>query len=138
MTYRPSMDGTLLRCAREMSLRSTCSRKRVGAVLAVDGRIVSSGYNGAPAGQRHCQHNPGETFPCPDARHAEWNALLFAAEHRIPVAGATLYSTLMPCAECASRVIGMGIVRVVAAELRVKSTGADLLRSSGVKVARCP
>lgn len=54
---RPTMDEILREMARLMARRGTCSRRHVGAVAARDGRIVSSGYNGAPAGMPHCDHD---------------------------------------------------------------------------------
>jgi dCMP deaminase len=54
---RPTMDEILREMAVLMARRGTCSRRAVGAVAARDGRIVSSGYNGAPAGMPHCDHD---------------------------------------------------------------------------------
>lgn len=54
---RPSRDIVLMATAGVWSQRSTCSRAHVGAVIATDtGRILMTGYNGAPAGMAHCDH----------------------------------------------------------------------------------
>jgi dCMP deaminase len=58
MPPRPSIDETLLAVTATMAQRSTCPRSHVGAVIARDGRILSSGYNGSPAGTPHCDHPP--------------------------------------------------------------------------------
>lgn len=56
-TYRPSIDDTLMHCAYAMAARGTCARAYVGAVFSINGRIVSSGYNGAPTKKPHCVHH---------------------------------------------------------------------------------
>lgn len=53
-----------MRCAWEWSRRATCARLHVGAVLAQDDRIISSGYNGAPSGVDHCSHEAVECSAC--------------------------------------------------------------------------
>src|SRR5687767_4618485 len=110
------MDQVLMNVAREMARRGTCSRQRVGAVVARDGRILTSGYNGSPRGMLHCVHPPGETShvrgvdapTCTLAVHAEANAVAFAARHGIALDGATLYTTLSPCVPCAQLVVNAG------------------------------
>lgn len=56
MIERLTRDQALMDTAMVMSRRSTCSRASVGVVIAREGRILSTGYNGAPAGMRHCDH----------------------------------------------------------------------------------
>ena len=140
---RPSVDETLLHVAYAWSRRGTCPRAYVGAVLAVDGRTVSSGYNGAPAGMPHCDCAPlvpgldvddSMGAGCPDAVHAEANAVAFAARNGIATAGSTLYTTLTPCVVCARLLINAGVVRVVAVDRYRVSDGEDLLRAAGVPV----
>jgi dCMP deaminase len=103
---RPPMDSVLMDTARLFSTRSTCSRMAVGAVLVRDSRILSTGYNGTPAGTPHCVHEcdcKPPTFgeytihedtcasiaPCTAAVHAECNAIAFAARNGIATDGAT-------------------------------------------------
>lgn len=57
---RVSRDEMLLGVAKVVALRGTCSRLRVGAVVSRDGRIISTGYNGAPSGLPHCDHSVEE------------------------------------------------------------------------------
>lgn len=54
--HRPSVDDVLMHCAYAWAARGTCTRLRVGALFARDGRILSTGYNGAPSGMKHCEH----------------------------------------------------------------------------------
>lgn len=100
--------------ARVVSMRSTCCRLNVGAVLVdQQHRILSLGYNGAPAGEPHCGGKTCKyhtTMGC-KVIHAEVNALTRAPTG--PLAGATLYVTHSPCFDCARRIVQMGIQRVI-------------------------
>jgi dCMP deaminase len=111
---RLNRDQFLMQAARLASLRSTCNRLHVGAVLSKDGRIISSGYNGAPARLAHCSletcYEGGP--PCTNAVHAEANCIAFAARYGISTEGATLFSTDSPCMECAKLIINAGIKNI--------------------------
>lgn len=130
---RPSIDETLLRVAWVMSERGTCSRLQVGAVVAQDTRVASSGWNGAPAGLAHCVHD-GSEARCTTAVHAERGALGYAARRGHATDGATLYVTHAPCLDCASVIQAAGIVRVVYALPYGGSAGIFWLLDAGVKV----
>lgn len=129
---RPSMDLVLMRTARLMAERSTCERARVGAILALEGRIISTGYNGAPRGARHCgpDDHPPVTATCAVAVHAEANAVAFAARNGVATEGATLYVTLAPCLPCSQLLINAGVNRVVYAEPYRLDDGITLLRTT--------
>jgi len=133
MRERPTRDQALMAVARIMAARSTCNRRQVGAVLAVDGRILSTGYAGAPSGLPHCSPSVCDlTTPCTRTVHAEANAIAFAARNGIRMEGATLYTTLSPCIDCAKLLINSGVKKVVYAEQYRTTDGLDLLRSVGV------
>lgn len=110
---RKSWDEYFLAIAAEVAERSTCPRRRVGAVLVKDKRIKGTGYNGAPRGLPHCD-DVGclmDNGHCIRTIHAEINALLECTpEER---AGATLYCTDYPCDNCAKVIANCGIARVV-------------------------
>jgi dCMP deaminase len=125
----------MLAAAEVFARRSTCSRLPVGAVLARDGRVLSTGYNGAAAGVAHCQHGPDDP-PCVAAVHAEANALLFAARHGVAAAGSTLYVTHAPCGGCAGLIINAGVVAVRYAQTFRTLDGVGRLVVAGVDVAR--
>jgi len=122
------------------SQRSTCSRAAVGVVVALDGRVITTGYNGAPAGMSHCIHSVDDvvsgssSIGCAIAVHAEANAIAFAAKHGTPTNGATLYTTLTPCVPCAQLIINAGIVRVVAHTPYRVMDGWDLLYDAGIEL----
>ena len=125
-TSRPSIDEYFMNIARVVATRSTCLRRQVGAVIVRNKQIVSTGYNGAPAGQPHCldigcvrlENNipSGKNVELCRGAHAEQNAINFAARYGIAIDGATLYLTHYPCSACAKSIINAGIKRVVFAE----------------------
>ena len=108
--------------ARLVATRATCIRRKVGAVLVKERRILCSGYNGAPTGIVHCdvagclreQLNvpSGEKHELCRGVHAEQNAIIQAACHGISVRGAVLYCTHQPCSICAKMIINAGITKV--------------------------
>lgn len=135
------MDAVLLDVARTMARRGTCSRLQVGAVVAVDGRICATGFNGSPHGLPHCDHPFSESLPrpsdastCTTSVHAEANAVAFAARHGVPIQGATLYGTHTPCVHCAMLLVNAGIVRVVCATRYRSDSGVRVLRAAGVQL----
>lgn len=102
--------------------RSTCLRRQVGAILVKEKRILATGYNGAPAGLKHC-HDVGclrldSSVPSGMRHelcrglHAEQNAIIQAAYHGIQIGGSTLYCTNKPCAICSKMIINAGIKRI--------------------------
>ena len=95
---RPNWDDYFMDIAFAVAERSTCDRAHVGAVLVRDRRILTTGYNGAPAGLPHCDE-VGHLIVdghCVRALHAEQNAIIQAALHGISIQGATAYVTHQP------------------------------------------
>lgn len=133
MSYRPSMDSVLAHMAGVMAARGTCPTAKVGCVVSRDGRVISTGYNGSPAGMAHCSHRAGES-PCRTAMHAEANAIAYAARYGAALAGATVHTTTSPCLDCARLLINAGIVRVVCGQAYRDLSGVDLLQLAGVEV----
>ena len=131
---RISRDDLLANIAQLVARRSTCLRLSVGAVLAQEGRIVSTGYNGAPAGLPHCEPETcGPDDVCVRTVHAEANVIAFAAKEGIQTMGATLYTTHSPCMECAKLIINAGIRRVVYWEEYRDPSPLELLERAGVE-----
>lgn len=131
---RPELDQYMLDLARVVATRSTCSRLSVGAVLSRGGRVLSTGYNGAPSGQQHCRHFDDE--PCRVAVHAEVNAIVQAARHGVATEGADLFLTHSPCLGCSGLLLNAGVVRVVFALDYRNADGADRLAAGGVTVEK--
>jgi len=127
---RPTWDEYFLIIAQAVATRADCTRRQVGAVIVdTEHRIISTGYNGAPAGDPGCKTAgacprgrqgtdavaPGSSYDTGAgsciAVHAEANALLYADGRA--TRGATLYCTDQPCDGCARLIAGAGITRVV-------------------------
>lgn len=135
--YRPRIDRdhALMINALTWAERSTCLRKQVGAVIAKDSRPISVGYNGAPSKVEHCtKETCNEEQRCKRTIHAEQNAILFAARHGISLEGASLYTTLEPCLDCAKSIINAGIKHVYYLELYGSGEGLELLDHTGVSI----
>ena len=105
---------------------SSCYKqdRHVGAIIVKDKRILTTGYNGAPAGVSSCVEreecirvkNGIKSGTCQEfcyAVHAEQNAIIQAAKLGLAVDGSTLYCTHQPCTICARMIINAGIKRVV-------------------------
>jgi dCMP deaminase len=104
-----------MQIAFTVAQRSTCDRAHVGCVLVRDRRILTTGYNGSPAGLPHCD-DVGHLLVdghCVRTLHAEQNAIIQAALHGVGIQNATAYVTHQPCLTCAKMLINAGISRVV-------------------------
>jgi dCMP deaminase len=143
---RPNWDEYFMDIALLVSKRSSCLRRSVGAVLVRDRRILSTGYNGAPSGMRHCletgclreQMNvpSGERHELCRGLHAEQNAIIQAALHGVSINGATLYCTNHPCIICSKMIINAGITLVIVREIYRDALSEEMLREAGVKVSK--
>ncbi|WP_343747439.1 dCMP deaminase family protein [Fluviicola sp.] len=130
-------DKAYLRMAQTWAELSHCERKKVGALIVRDGRIISDGYNGTPAGFSNCcENDQGETHWY--VLHAEANAILKVARSTNDCSGATLFITLSPCKDCSKLVLQAGIRRVVYMMEYKDTTGVDFLKSAGVEVVHIP
>lgn len=120
--------------------RSTCKRRSVGAVIVKDKRILSTGYNGAPTGMKHCLEigclreklnvPSGEKHELCRGIHAEQNAIIQAAFYGVSIKDAALFCTNLPCSICAKMIINAGIKKIY-----YKSGYADYLSSEMLKEA---
>ncbi|MDA8124017.1 MAG: cytidine/deoxycytidylate deaminase family protein [Deltaproteobacteria bacterium] len=143
---RPEWDAYFLEIVGIVAKRATCRRRSVGAALVRDRRILSTGYNGAPSGLRHCleigclreqQHIPsGERHELCRGLHAEQNAIIQAALHGVSVKGATLYCTNHPCVICAKMIINAGIVRIVVSGVYRDLLAEEMLAEAHIEVCR--
>ena len=99
----------------QVAKRGTCDRARVGAIIVRDRRILTTGYNGSPAGLPHCDEIGHLMIAghCVRTLHAEQNAIIQAALHGISLAGGAIYVTHQPCLTCAKMIINAGLKRVV-------------------------
>lgn len=136
---RPSWDEYFMTMARDfVSKRATCLRRKVGAVLVRDKRILTTGYNGSPPGMPHCTEVGCQMVDghCVRCIHAEQNAIVQAALHGISTKGATCYISAAPCIHCAKLLVAAGVVRVVFGEDYTDDLGEQVLKEAGVTVDR--
>ncbi|MEG1929624.1 MAG: cytidine/deoxycytidylate deaminase family protein [Anaerovorax sp.] len=144
---RPSWDEYFMEIALLTAKRSTCMRRHVGAVIVKENRIMSTGYNGAPMGIKHCEERGGclrEQLNIPSgerhelcmALHAEQNAIIQAAHLGQSVAGGTIYVTHQPCVICAKMIINAGIKRIVVKEGYPDKLAIEILKEAGLTVER--
>lgn len=155
---RPSRENILMSSAYLWATRSTCDRLHVGAVVHREGRILVQGYNGAPAGMKHCDHTcncylmlsrGGRPYspellghgpqcpsqqPCTRAVHAEQNAISFAARWGVGLEGAEMSVTHQPCLSCAMSIVNAGIKSVAYVEPYRLIDGLSLLLDAGIEV----
>ena len=143
---RPSWDEYFMGITGMVAQRSTCLRRKVGAILVRDKRIIATGYNGAPAKVSHCldigclreqQGIPsGERHELCRGLHAEQNAIIQAALHGFSVEGATLYCTNMPCSICSKMLINARIEKIYYKEGYADSLSSLLLAEAQVPVVQ--
>ncbi len=112
---RPDWDSYFMKVAYAVSERSTCDRAFVGRVLVLDKRILTTGFNGSPAGQPHCDEIGHLLVDghCIRTIHAETNATIQAALHGVSTRGCTCYVTHFPCISCIKVLINAGVTRLV-------------------------
>lgn len=144
---RPDWDSYFLLIAAVVASRSTCLRRRVGAVLVRDRQILSTGYNGAPKNIVHCDEAgclraelnipPGERHEICRGSHAEINAIAQAAAAGTATRGSWLYCTHEPCVYCAKALINAGCERVIFINPYPDAFARRILQESGVESVVC-
>jgi dCMP deaminase len=146
---RISKDEYFMSLAEVVSQRSTCIKRKVGAILVKDSHIISTGYNGAPSGFKHCNRDTcvrmdlksGERPELCRGVHAEINCIIQAALHGTSIIGdTTLYSTTFPCMSCLKLLINAGINRLVYKEgYNMENViKEDMLKESKLKIQKYP
>lgn len=141
---RPSNDEYFMEMAQLVSSRSTCLRRKVGAVIVKDKRVLSTGYNGSPKGTRHCEElgcirvqmnvPSGTRHELCRGVHAEQNAVTQAAYFGVSVDGASIYTTTYPCSMCAKILINAGIREIIYSEGYSDDLSKQLLDEAGIKL----
>lgn len=141
MTERPSFDETYMEVVDVIAKRATCLRRKIGAVITIDHRILSHGYNGVPTGHAHCidtgqcLKDLAGTEEYKVCVHAEQNAICQCAKRGLAVEGATVYVNGDVCITCAKLIVSSGIKRVVVkSDHKGNGNGTDLMLKSGVEV----
>lgn len=143
---RPSWPEYFMAITKMVAKRATCLRREVGAILVKDKRILATGYNGAPAGLKHCAEvgclrenasiPSGTRHELCRGLHAEQNVIIQAAYHGIPINGAAIYCTNKPCVICSKMIINAGIKKIYYEEGYDDPLADQMLAEAGLKVLR--
>jgi dCMP deaminase len=143
---RPSWETYFMDITALVAKRTTCLRRAVGAVIVKDKRILSTGYNGAPSGIRHCAETgclreqlnveSGMRHELCRGIHAEQNAIIQAAYHGVSVKGASLFCTNQPCSICAKMIVNAGIVAIYYRSGYADELARVMLAEAGVPMIR--
>ena len=122
--------------------RSTCTRRKVGAIAVKDKRILATGYNGAPANTSHCLDigclraemgiPSGQRHEICRGLHAEQNVIIQAAVHGVSLDGAEIYCTTMPCLICTKMLLNCGIKAVYYVEGYDDPLAAEMVKEAGI------
>lgn len=143
---RPDLDTYFIEMAELVSSRSTCKRRKIGAIIVKDKQVLSTGYNGSPRGLPHCLDvgclrdelgiASGTRHEICRAVHAEQNAIVQCARHGVSTKTSIVYVNVTPCKICAKLIINAGISRVVYKGEYPDNEGIELLKEAGIKVDR--
>ena len=143
---RPSWPEYFMAITRLVAKRSTCLRRSVGAVLVKEKRILATGYNGAPAGVKHCEEvgclradssiPSGTRHELCRGLHAEQNVIIQAAYHGISIRDATLYCTNKPCVICSKMIINAGIKKIYYEEGYDDALSEQMFAEAGLELVR--
>ena len=144
---RASWDEYFMEIAEIVKTRSTCLRRQVGAVIVKDNRILTTGYNGSPAGTFNCIDKgtckrielgipSGERHELCRALHAEQNAIITAAKNGVSTEGATIYVNVQPCVICAKMIINAGIKRIVFKGDYPDELSLEMIREAGITLEK--
>jgi dCMP deaminase len=142
---RENWNVYFMNIAKQVATRSNCIKRKVGAIIVKDRRIISTGYNGTPRGVKNCNENgcprcnawveSGKALDECFCSHAEENAIVQAAYHGISIKDSTLYTTFSPCLTCAKMIINAGIKEVYYnANYTLAKNAEKILREAGVKL----
>lgn len=143
---RPTYDEYFMKMTQVVATRSTCLRRNVGAILVKNKHILSTGYNGAPKGLKHCSEvgclreklnvHPGERHELCRGLHAEQNAIIQASVFGVSIDEATLYCTAAPCSVCAKMLINAGIKEIVYQESYPDELAQQMLTEAKIKMRK--
>ena len=131
-------DKTMLATAKLFGELSYCTKAKVGAVIAKEGRILATGYNGTVSGHDNCCEIEidGVLKTSPFTVHAEQNVISYCAKNGIATDGATMYITLSPCQLCAKLIVQAGIKRVVFLDLYKDTSGLKFLKDCNIEILK--
>jgi len=137
---RVSWENYFMNIAKEAATRSTCDRKHVGAVIARDKTILSTGYNGSIRGMPHCDEvgHLMEDGHCVATIHAETNAILQAAKNGVRLEGSEVFITASPCWSCFKMLANTGIKKIYYGEFYRDERIFDVAKKLSIELIHIP
>jgi dCMP deaminase len=132
---RPTWDEYFMEFAELTAKRSSSQKLQVGAVIAKNNRVISTGYNGFLPGLQHeSMHRDGREV---NTVHAEQNAIADAAKRGVSVANSTMYITHHPCLDCTKLILACGITDIkYLHDYNNDAIARSLCSQSGVQLIR--
>jgi dCMP deaminase len=144
ISKRPGWNEYFMSVTHLLSTRSTCLRRKVGAVIVKDKRILATGYNGVPQGIKHCSETgclreklnipSGERQEICRGLHAEQNAIIQASRFGISIKDSVLYCTHQPCVTCAKMLINAGVGEIIFSGDYPDKFAVNMLKEAKVKI----
>jgi dCMP deaminase len=141
---RPEVDEYFLKIASVVAERSTCRRHHIGAIAVRDKHILTTGYNGAPAGAKDCLElgclrdelgiPSGTRHEICRAIHAEQNVIIQAGLHGVSLERSTVYCTHTPCVLCAKMLVNAKIARFVSFGKYSEDNFIEIFKEAGIEV----
>ena len=133
---RPTWDIYFMEIAEQVSKRSTCDRKNVGAVIVRDKGILSTGYNGSIRGVKHCDEigHLIENSHCVRTVHAEVNAVAQSAMNGTEIKNSSIYLTASPCWPCFKVIVNSGIKKIYFGEFYRDEKIFKFAQESGIEL----
>ena len=143
---RPNYDEYFMSMAYLAASRSTCLRRRVGAVLVKNKHVLATGYNGPPKGMKHCDETgclrkdlaipSGERHEICRGLHAEQNAIIQASVFGISIDESIIYVTDTPCVVCAKMLINAGVKEIIYAGDYPDDLAREMIKESRMKIRK--
>jgi dCMP deaminase len=144
---RPGWDQYFAAITKQVATRSTCLRRKVGAIIVKDKRILTTGYNGAPMGIKNCLERgtclreelgipSGQRHEICRALHAEQNAIIQAAYHGVNIKDSVMYCTTQPCVLCSKMIINSGIKKIYYFIEYPDKLAVELLNEAGIEIIK--
>lgn len=143
---RPDWDRYFMTIAILIATRSTCLRRQIGCVAVKNGKIITTGYNGACSGIKHCKDRGGclrnilnirsgeKTEMC-FANHAEANAICKAANLGLSLKNTTFFITHSPCSTCSKLLINIGVKEIFYNESYPDKFGLEMLKEVNIPIS---
>jgi len=140
---RPDWNEYFMEMAELAAKRATCLRRKVGAVLVKNKKVLATGYNGAPMDIEHCETTgclreemkvpSGERHEICRGVHAEQNLVAQAAIHGVKTEDSTVYCTHQPCIICTKILINAGVKKIYFKNSYSDEFAENLLEQSNVE-----